>query len=201
MDILTSEDNSTEQRLMNSRLSCIAHLKYKVLSVVLHCALLFNGERFLHWQCPTVFDHNVCRGPIIGTSLHILNGCDNILQAARTTESIIKTLFVPTGRKGGRGLTIPLRTFPNTTCLPSSHWVLTVVMKNWEPLVSLPALAMLIQPGPSCFSLKFSSGNLSPYILLPGHKYNTMHLFMAHTWQCMRPTSCAITTRKITSCN
>ena len=92
MDILTIEDNSTEQRLMNSRLSCIAHLKYKVLSVVLHCALLFNGERFLHWQCPTVFDHNVCRGPIIGTSLHILNDCDNILQAARTTESIIKTL-------------------------------------------------------------------------------------------------------------
>ena len=187
---------------MNSRLSCIIHLKYKVLSVVhcaLHCALLFNGKRFLHWQCPTVFDHDICGGPVIGTSLHILNGCDNILQAGRTTKYHKNTLC----RQGGKeeDLTIPWRTFPNTTCLPSSHWVLTVVIKNWEPLVSLPALAMLIQPGPSCFSLKFSSGNLSPYMLLPGHEYNTMHLFMAHTWQSTRPTSCAITTRKITSCN
>lgn len=45
-------------------------------------------------------------------------------------------------------LTMPSRTLPNTTCLPSSQAVLTVVMKNWEPLVSLPALAMLTQPGP-----------------------------------------------------
>lgn len=45
-------------------------------------------------------------------------------------------------------LTMPSSTLPNTTCLPSSHGVFTVVMKNWEPLVSLPALAMLTQPGP-----------------------------------------------------
>lgn len=37
-----------------------------------------------------------------------------------------------------------------------------VVMKNWEPLVSLPALAMDIRPTLECFNLKFSSGNLSP---------------------------------------
>mmetsp|Transcript_24450 Transcript_24450/g.75519 ORF Transcript_24450/g.75519 Transcript_24450/m.75519 type:complete len:182 (-) Transcript_24450:422-967(-) len=37
----------------------------------------------------------------------------------------------------------PSRTLPKTTCLPSSHAVLTVVMKNWDPFVSLPALAML----------------------------------------------------------
>lgn len=45
-------------------------------------------------------------------------------------------------------LTMPSSTLPKTTCLPSSHGVFTVVMKNWEPLVSLPALAMLTQPGP-----------------------------------------------------
>lgn len=45
-------------------------------------------------------------------------------------------------------LTMPSRTLPNTTCLPSSQAVFTVVIKNWEPLVSLPALAMLTQPGP-----------------------------------------------------
>lgn len=29
---------------------------------------------------------------------------------------------------------MPSRTSPKTTCLPSSHGVWTVVMKNWEPL-------------------------------------------------------------------
>ena len=45
-------------------------------------------------------------------------------------------------------LTIPSRTFPKTTCLPSNQLVFTVVIKNCEPLVSLPALAILSQPGP-----------------------------------------------------
>lgn len=45
-------------------------------------------------------------------------------------------------------LTIPSKTFPKTTCLPSSQVVLAVVMKNWEPLVFLPALAIDNQPEP-----------------------------------------------------
>jgi hypothetical protein len=75
-------------------------------------------------------------------------------------------------------------TSPNTTCLPSSQEVTTVVMKNWEPFLQLginvsvcddrgvqsfsqayvfgPALAMDSRKGRSCFSLKFSSGNFSP---------------------------------------
>lgn len=40
-------------------------------------------------------------------------------------------------------LTIPSRTLPKTTCFPSSQGALTARMKNWEPLVSGPALAML----------------------------------------------------------
>ena len=35
-----------------------------------------------------------------------------------------------------------LVTWPNTTCLPSSHWVLAVQRKNCDPLVLGPALAM-----------------------------------------------------------
>merc|ERR1711981_1043575 len=46
--------------------------------------------------------------------------------------------------------------------LPSSHDVFFTVMKNWEPLVSLPALAIDSQPAPWCCSLKFSSANFSP---------------------------------------
>jgi hypothetical protein len=57
---------------------------------------------------------------------------------------------------------IPSTTFPKTTWRPSSHEVTTVVMKNCEPFVSLPAFAMLRKPGAVCLSLKFSSANLSP---------------------------------------
>ncbi|CAD6216798.1 GSCOCG00011363001-RA-CDS [Cotesia congregata] len=33
-------------------------------------------------------------------------------------------------------------------CMPSSQGVATVVMKNWQPFVFFPALAMLMNPGP-----------------------------------------------------
>ena len=37
---------------------------------------------------------------------------------------------------------IPEITFPKTTCFPSSQSVFSVVMKNWEPFVPGPELAM-----------------------------------------------------------
>ena len=76
---------------------------------------------------------------------------------------------------------MPSTTSPKTTCLPSSHDVTTVVMKNcekergrgddqrmlfsgvgdvlltWEPFVLGPAFAMESRPGLVCRSLKFSS--------------------------------------------
>ena len=48
------------------------------------------------------------------------------------------------------------------TCLPSSHDVTTVVIKNCEPFVFGPALAIDKRPGFECLSLKFSSANFSP---------------------------------------
>jgi hypothetical protein len=45
---------------------------------------------------------------------------------------------------------------------PPTHDVTTVVMKNCEPLVSRPALAIDSRPGFECLSLKFSSSNLLP---------------------------------------
>lgn len=44
----------------------------------------------------------------------------------------------------------PFSTWPKITCLPSKCDVGTVVMKNWEPLVLGPALAMLRRPTLSC---------------------------------------------------
>lgn len=46
--------------------------------------------------------------------------------------------------------------------LAVTYEVTTVVMKNWEPLVSGPALAMERRPFLECLSLKFSSANFSP---------------------------------------
>jgi len=37
---------------------------------------------------------------------------------------------------------MPSTTFPKTTCFPSSQEVLAVQIKNWLPLVFLPALAI-----------------------------------------------------------
>jgi len=52
-------------------------------------------------------------------------------------------------------ISIPSITLPKTTWRSSSQEVLTVVMKNWLPLVSGPELAIDKMPGPVCFSLKF----------------------------------------------
>jgi hypothetical protein len=46
-------------------------------------------------------------------------------------------------------------------CLPSSQGVGPVVMKNWDPLVLGPALAMERTPV-ACLTLKFSSANFLP---------------------------------------
>lgn len=43
-----------------------------------------------------------------------------------------------------------------------AYEVMAVVMKNWEPLVLRPELAMESMPILVCFSLKFSSSNLFP---------------------------------------
>ena len=40
--------------------------------------------------------------------------------------------------------------------------VATVVIKNWEPFVLGPALAIDSNPGLTCFLMKFSSANLLP---------------------------------------
>lgn len=76
---------------------------------------------------------------------------------------------------------MPFVSRPNTVCLLSSHgykendimWldihllthkltVATTVMKNWEPLVLGPALAMLTTKGLSCLSIGCNSSSNSP---------------------------------------
>ena len=57
---------------------------------------------------------------------------------------------------------MPSVTSPKTTCLPSSHGVSTVQMKNCEPFVFGPAFAIESTPAPVCVNLKFSSANVRP---------------------------------------
>lgn len=59
-------------------------------------------------------------------------------------------------------------TRPNTVCLLSSHGVGTVVMKNCEPFVFGPALAIESVNGRSCLKFRLnSSGNSEPQMLCP----------------------------------
>jgi hypothetical protein len=46
-------------------------------------------------------------------------------------------------------MSIPLLTLPKTECFPSNHGVGTVVMKNCDPFVFGPALALLKTPARS----------------------------------------------------
>mmetsp|Transcript_90711 Transcript_90711/g.256148 ORF Transcript_90711/g.256148 Transcript_90711/m.256148 type:complete len:221 (+) Transcript_90711:207-869(+) len=56
----------------------------------------------------------------------------------------------------------PDTTFPKTTCFPSKWGVGTVQMKNCDPFVLAPELAIDKIPGAVCLILKFSSLNFSP---------------------------------------
>lgn len=60
----------------------------------------------------------------------------------------------------------PSTTSPKTVYFPSKQLVATVVMKNWEMLVLVPALVIDNNPGLVCLVLKFSSSNFSPKKLL-----------------------------------
>lgn len=55
---------------------------------------------------------------------------------------------------------IPFTTLPKTVCLLSNHGVATVVIKNWEPLVFGPALAMETVKGLSCLKLQETEENI-----------------------------------------
>ena len=55
-------------------------------------------------------------------------------------------------------VSIPETTLPKTVCLPSSHEASSIVtMKNWEPLVLGPALAIASAPRATLWSLNSSS--------------------------------------------
>ena len=79
------------------------------------------------------------------------------------TTGQVTTGQVTTGQvTTGQVTTGQVTTGQVTTGQVTHHAVFAVQMKNWDPLVLAPALAMDRIPGPVCFRVKFSSANLFP---------------------------------------
>ncbi|KAH9877028.1 hypothetical protein IAQ61_002389 [Plenodomus lingam] len=100
---------------------------------------------------------DVCNGDGLGGGsaggADLLDGLDNIKTLDDLSEDDVLAVqpsrrFVSTRRR--------------SDTVQSTYEVLTVQMKNWDPLVPGPALAMERIPGPVCLRLKFSSSNFSP---------------------------------------
>ena len=85
-----------------------------------------------------------------------------------TPERTMRTVWIglsprPVGaRSTARTTSMPSMTFPNATWRPLSQGVGAVVMKNCDPFVFGPALAMDKTPGPTCGTEKVSSANFPP---------------------------------------
>ena len=88
----------------------------------------------------------------------------NSPQSAMTTRWLVVPALDPT-RSTAFTTSRPSTTRPKTTCLPSRYGVGAVQMKNCEPLVCGPALAIDRQPAPvwrPALPEKLSSRNVRP---------------------------------------
>ena len=106
-------------------------------------------------QLAALDDLDLLDGPITRLGRSVLNDLDDLVALEDLAEDNV-TAVEPTMATSALA----------RSCCFAPWWVAyevtTVVMKNWEPLVSLPALAMDRRPFLVCLSLKFSSGNFSP---------------------------------------
>ena len=106
------------------------------------CHDAYNSEQ---WESEHELDRTRARtwtGHKTMRQSHLYSSCP---QSAMVTVWLVLPLWLPT-RSTRVTTSIPSITRPNTTCLPSSHLVWSVQMKNWEPFVFGPALAMLKIP-------------------------------------------------------
>ena len=112
-----------------------------------------------HLQLSALGDLDSLLGLVAAGSLGVLDLGDNIHALEDLAEDDVTAIEPPDGC-----LLASASVYPSVGrfLLRDTYEVMTVVMKNCEPLVSLPALAMDSMPGLVCLSLKFSSGNFSP---------------------------------------
>lgn len=135
--------------------------------VDLHTLELHVDTFFGHGQFPALDDLDGQLGLVAGVLLDVLDLLDDFVALKDLAENNVLAVqpaifrvhllvsgevchFSWEGPPGGGEV------------IRGTYEVMAVVMKNCEPLVSLPALAMERRPFLVCLSLKFSSGNLSP---------------------------------------
>ena len=97
--------------------------------------------------------------------------CNHNSSSSSSATLMLTTFTLSTGRSvlsvrtrpSRCTILIPLLTLPKTVCFPSRCGVGARVMKNWLPLVSGPAFAILTMPAPVCLRLGLiSSANGRP---------------------------------------
>jgi hypothetical protein len=107
---------------------------------------------FWHRQFPALDDFDRLAGLISWSLGNCLNCLDNLVTLENLAENNVLAIEMTTFQSARHFREAQGKTNPGVE----------VVMKNWEPLVSCPALAMLRRPFLECFNLKFSSGNFAP---------------------------------------
>lgn len=111
---------------------------------------------FGHRQLSALGDLNRLLGLVARVLLDILDLLDNVVALEDLAEDNV--LAVQPATSTSRQLRAQGALWAGIHAYP----VMAVVMKNCEPLVSFPALAMDRRPFLVCLSLKFSSGKRSP---------------------------------------
>lgn len=111
---------------------------------------------FGHRQLPALDDLHRLLGLVARVLVDILDLLDNVVALEDLAEDNVLAIQPATNNS------CQLRAQGALWARLDAYPVMAVVMKNCEPLVSFPALAMDRRPFLVCLSLKFSSGKRSP---------------------------------------
>lgn len=129
-----------------------------------------SGQHTLEFQVDTFFGHRQLSalddldrllGLVTGVLLDVLDLLDDFIALEDLAENDVLAIQ-PAADRVSLAPNVHGSVIRAKKCGGCTYEVMAVVMKNCEPLVSLPALAMDSWPFLVCLSLKFSSGNLSP---------------------------------------
>ena len=112
---------------------------------------LVSQSSLKHSHLPTLSNYHVVCRSTLAPYAGVFNLTYNIHTINNSTEDDMLVI-----QERGSDLTIALfQQLSRTIRIGTSEH--TVVMKNWQPFVLGPELAMLRSPGVSCLRLKFSS--------------------------------------------